>query len=659
MFRTRVRPVALLALFFFALSVFAALASCGLDVSGTVPDEAGADGSRLGDAVVPDVVSDAGRHDVTVDAPGDGPAVDPDPNEPNDTTPTVIPIVSDAGTQSGSHQGVIATPGDVDRFSFAVAAGTFVVYARVTAPALVPETNVRLRYALHGPGLAGPVLATGEATDGGVVDLGTARLVTGAQAGAYALVVSALPPPGGGVAPADPRLVYTVEVRILPVDDVHEPNDAASAAVVRNLASPGASSTTSVGGRVGWVGDADWFRVDLAAASEPTVLSYRLAPKGPGRFPRLPGPKGIRVRAMTAVTDGATVEARRTACKTNAATCPKGYEAAAAEWVSQVEALCDAPAGPMCLRSARIEHQPHVALSNFGGAIAVPPHAATVSFFFVVDDVDADGADDVPYALDVSWSSDPDEASRTSGGVEQETSFPLVLDPGTTYPTPAAEVPAITGRLTYGFGLGSSLDPASSDAVRGPDDYDATPSDEDVYRIQLPSLAAPEDRTWALSWTVDTEGSATRAHDLLIDVTFCDGDLLDNDGQCTKVSARGDGTPIRFTSPGLSVPWPTRPNGAPIAHFSQATASTGDLDAGTLVTSSTSTARAEACFCLEPRFVRGGTVVLRVRAADRRSYAPSTYSLRTSFLSYPQHASCPAPPMLPDGGIEPGCRFAR
>ena len=605
--RTRVRPAALLACLFALLTVLGALASCGLDVEGVEPVEAGADGARA-DGARPD---DASHADAAADANGDADAdadadanvLDPDPNEPNDTTPTPIPLAQDGGVRSGTKQGVLATPGDVDRFSFDVEAGTHVVYARVTAPALVPETNLRLRYALHGPGLAAPVLATGEATDGGAVDLATARLVTNAQPGTYSVVVSAVPP-SGGVAPGDPNLTYTVDVRVVTVDDAFEPNDTVAAAATKVLTGPSPASTTTFTGRVGWVGDEDWFRMDVPAFTEPTVLTYRLVPKDPGRFPRLPGPKGIRVRAMTTVTAGATLAEWRLACKTDTTACPKGYEAAAPEWVSAVEALCDTPAAPMCLRSARVEHAPHPALSNFAGAIAIPPHGGTMSIYFVVDDADSDGADDVPYVLEATWSSDPDETSRFTGGVEQETPITLAVDPGTTYPLPAPEIAAVTGRLTYGFGLRSSLDPSSPDAVRGPDDYDAVPSDEDVYRLQLPAVSPPEDRTWVLSWSVDTEGSTTPAHDLVVDVTFCDGDVLDGSGQCMKGAARGDGTPFRFTSPGVTVPWPLRPAGAPIAHFSQTTSTTGDPGAGTLVTNVTSTARAEACLCFEPRFVR-------------------------------------------------------
>jgi len=658
MVRTRVRPSAIAFVLASLLTSLAGLASCGLDISGSALDDAGSDGARLedrfvpGDGSVPDIDADADAEDARAEAA----TTDPDPNEPNDATPTPIPLTDDGGVRTGTAQGVLATPGDVDRFSFDVAAGTHVVHARVTAPALVPETHVRLRYELHGPGLAGPILASGEAKDGGAVDLATALLVTAPTGGPYVLVVAGVPP-AGETAPGDPRLVYTVEVRILTVDDALEPNDSESTATVRSLAAPAASSTTTFTGRVGWVRDADWYRVDLAPSSEPTVVDFRLTTKGPGRFSRLPGPKDVRLRAMTSVTAGATIEARRTACKTSPAVCPKGYEEAGPGSVAQVEALCDAPAGPMCLRSARIEHAPHAALSNFAGTIPIPPHGSAISIYFVVDDVDADGADDVPFALDVTWLPDADEASRMSGGAEQEMPVTLASDPGTTYPAPDPDVAPITGRLSYGFGLRSSLDPSSPESVRGPDDYDATPSDEDVYRVLLPSLPPPEERTWALAWTIDTQGSAVRAHDLVVDVTFCDGDVV-NDGSCAAVSTRGDGSPIRLTSPGLAVPWPVRPNGAPIDHFSQMTTSSGDLDAGTLVTSSASTARAEACLCLEPRFIRGGTALLRVRAADRRSYAPSTYAIRTSYVAYPQHVSCPAPPMLADGGVLPGCRFA-
>jgi len=285
MSRTRGRQAALLAVVFSLIAILASVVSCGTDPS-VAPPDAGADveaGAAPSDA--PTSPADAGA-----DREADAPFVEPDDNEPNDAVPTPIPLVEDGGVRTGRGDGVLATPGDVDRFTFDVPRGTHVVYARVTAPALVPETSVRLRYELSAPGDGAPLLASGEATDGGAVDLGTARLVTTAAGGACSLVVSGLAP-AGGVADGDPRLAYDVDLRILPVEDALEPNDTRPASVARTIVNAAASSTRFTG-RVGWVGDEDWFRVDLAASIEPRcsrIASVRAAGRA---FPACPARTG-------------------------------------------------------------------------------------------------------------------------------------------------------------------------------------------------------------------------------------------------------------------------------------------------------------------------------------------------------------------------------
>ncbi len=615
-----------------------------------LPASCGGDGATLDpSSVEADAGPDAESEQEGGALPDASPFVEPDPNEPNDTTPTVVVLTpGQDGTASGDSGGFIATPGDVDRFAVEVPSGGEVLYVRVTAPSLAPAAATGLRYELRGPG--GAVLAQGEQTDRAApVDLGTAQRIT--TPGRHEIIVR------GTTAAGEPRRRYEVVVQTLPVADAFEPNDSHAAAAAHQLVAPGGAAK-SLTGRVGWVGDQDWFRVLLPASARPSVLSYRLVPTGPGRFPRLPGPADLRLRVVSSVTKGSDAGARKAACKTDETACPKGHGGAPA-WITKIDGLCDATDPPLCLHAERAEHGAHAKLSNFAGALPIPPHASPYQLAFVIESAGGSGADDVPYSLEVAWSDDPDEAGRTSGGVEQPTSLSFAGDPdGATYPAPPAAATVLSGALTYGFGLSTSLPPTSAEAARGPDDYDAIPSDVDTYVLALPSaLSEPLDRTWALQWSVTTTNDTVPAHDLAIDAELCDGDVLAG-GVCTPVTTRPNGQPIRLAHPGIAVPWPNRDAGATIAHFDRASSPSGSLDAGTYALTTTSTAVPEGCLCLEPRFVRGGFVVLRVRATDRRHYGPATYTVRTAYTSYPKAPGCPSP-VANGSGFLPGCALLK
>ena len=44
----------------------------------------------------------------------------------------------------------------------------------------------------------------------------------------------------------------------------------------------------------------------------------------------------------------------------------------------------------------------------------------------------------------------------------------------------------------------------------------------------------------------------------------------------------------------------------------------------------------EGCPCLEPRFLRGGVLRMRVSAVERTAYAPVRYTLRTAWDDHPR-----------------------
>ncbi|MDY7226531.1 cell-cell cohesion protein MtsF [Hyalangium rubrum] len=591
----------------------------------------------------------------------------PDANEPNDTPEqaTALTLAPQNGVEVATQSGFLSTGGDVDRFSFTVPAGK-IAYVRLSAPELTPPSAYRLSYVLVRP--------DGTAEDEGVVantrlavDLATARKVR--SAGPWTVLVRGYRPPNEtGTIPGDLRLQYQLEVRVMDeqdAQDTNNDNNSYERPVVRTIGgAPGA--TTSFTGRLGSVPDTDWYGVDVPVFDKPSVLYYRLVPgTGGGRFPPLPGLVDRQVNVLTQVSAG-TVEDSRVACATNAQVCPKGYgEVPAAR--SLVESFCGGTV-PLCLQSAREEDSNFPNLRNFEGAIPVPAHGATARYLFGVQDTGNNWADDRDYVLQVTWLADQDDADRAPTGTEQPTPLTFANDTnGTTFPVPPGNATALNGVLTHGFGRLQADDRTTGRGVRGPRDYDAVPSDVDSYLLSIEgSQPAPQDRAWALQWTVQHLPDGGMPHGLALDLTFCDGDRMDS-GVCTPVSTGSRNSPLTLAYRGEPLrAWHT-PSGT--------LSGLQPLYSRQVVGNSTVfTVQPYACSCLEPRFVRGGTVRVDVSATERESYERVNYSVRTAYTAYPQSYAtdggmrmCPAPQQdggtaLPDGGTSPttwapGCRF--
>jgi hypothetical protein len=582
----------------------------------------------------------------------------PDTNEPNDTQATPLTLQAQGPVQVATASGYLATTDDVDRFSFNVPANK-VAYLRLFAQELRPPPPYRLSYKLLRPD--GTAEAEGQVPNSSVAaDLATARRVK--TAGTWTLMVQGYkvandPNPVQG----DLRLQYNVEVRILDEQDPQDlngDNDIIDRALVRTIgASPGSSTTFS--GRIGSVPDADWYGVDVPASTQPTVLYFRLAQSaGSGRFPPLPGFVDRQVRVFTQVTQGPALPDWRVACVSDATVCPKGYsEAPNAQQL--VDAYCNTSNPPLCLRVTREEEpQNFPNLRNFEGAIPVPPHNTTARYYFVVQDDGNNWADDKDYNLVVSWQDDADDAARYSGGAEQATPLALANDSsGSTFPAPPASATALNGQLTHGFGRLQAEDRATGRGVRGPQDYDAVPSDVDSFVLNLPTgLPDPIDRTWAIQWTVQNLADGGLPHGLALDLTFCDADRADGGAGCAPVKTGSRGAPLTLAYRGD----PLRAWHSPSGSFSGLQPLYSRQVSGG---STVFTVLPYACSCLEPRFIRGGTVRVDVSATERTDYERVNYSVRTAYTDYPKSygsdggtRSCPAPQM--DGGTWiPGCRF--
>lgn len=585
----------------------------------------------------------------------------PDVNEPNDTTPTALPLASQGGSvQAGTITGYIATAGDVDRYSFSVAANQ-VGWLRVSAQPLSPPTPFRLSYELLAPD--GTRVAEDQAPNNVVaVNLSTARRLK--QAGTWQLVVRAYRRATDPVAPeGDLRQQYTVEVRTMPEEDASElssNNDTFATARVQTLPNNPGNASVSFTGRLAAVPDPDWYAVEVPASSQHTVLRYSLVvPPSTGRFPPLSGLVDRQLRVLTRVP-GTDTEARQ-ACLSQLSACPRGYDPQDTLLRDLVNGYCTSTSTPpLCLRSGRDEAEEFSNLRNFGGTLPVPPHPTSLTYYFLVQDSGNNWADDRDYRLEVQWLQDADEDSRSSGGAEQPTVRPLAEDPsGATYPAPPGGAAyEVGGVLSYGHGrtVGEGLD--RSAYVRGPDDYDAVPTDVDSYTFQLPTgLSEPLDRTWALQWEVQRLDDGGTPADLALELTFCDGDRLDG-GTCTPVrtTSRGNALVLAYRDDNLAS-WQTPPNTftglQPLYERTQSASAT------------TVTLRPYACTCLEPRFIRGGTLDVAVSAVDRTDHVPVQYTLRTAYTDYPKSyatdggtATCPAP-QLDAGTWLPGCLFTR
>jgi hypothetical protein len=597
----------------------------------------------------------------------------PDVNEPNDAPNQATPLSlsTQNGLQVATINGHLATNGDVDRYSFNVPVNK-VAYVRLSAPELTPPPAYRLSYVLLRPD--GTADAEGRVPNATIAaDLATARKVR--EAGNWTVVVQGYRPANDTTTvPGDLRLQYTLDVRVmdeLDAQDTNGNNDLVERALVRTIGA-GPGSATTFTGRIGSVPDPDWFAVEVPALLQPSVLHYRLTwSTAAGRFPPLPGLQDRQVRVLTFVTTGATVSDWRVACVSDPVACPKGYsEAPGAR--SLVESYCNSPTfSPMCLQSAREEEpQRFATLRNFEGAIPVPPHNNTVRYHFLVQDDGNNWADDRDYTLRVSWQDDADDSARYNGNVEQPTVAGLAQDPNPAqnFPNPPTGTTELNGVLTHGYGRLPVDDRDEGKGVRAPADYDAIASDVDSYTLTLPNnLTEPLDKTWELQWRVQNLPDGGMPHGLALDLTFCDGDAQSG-GVCKPVTTGSRGAPLTLSYRGD----PLRAWHTPSGSFSGLQPLYKREVAGGFTTV---TVQPYACSCLEPRFIRGGTMQVDVTAAERESYERVNYSVRTAYADYPQSygadggttRQCPPPRMdggtaLPDGGTSPigyvpGCRF--
>lgn len=216
----------------------------------------------------------------------------PDSNEPNDTVANATPIPLSGGV--GTAIGYLATPNDVDMYTFTVPAGRQIVYVDVNAPALSPPAPPQLLLSYQLFDQTNTKISEAQALPLLAADLATARLSN--IGGSYRLVVQGFKTSPTQSVPGDVRFKYTVTIKTLNDLDTNEPNDSITAAQATPY-SLGNGATLSKTGRISYVGDADWYILNLPAAGTASTLHYTLTPSGTaGRFPPLPGPLDRLVR---------------------------------------------------------------------------------------------------------------------------------------------------------------------------------------------------------------------------------------------------------------------------------------------------------------------------------------------------------------------------
>lgn len=565
----------------------------------------------------------------------------PDSNEPNDATPTAITLTASGAIQQGMGTGYLATPDDKDVFSFPVSGARQIIYVRISSAMtnLMPPLAYRMAYTLKDP--MGRPVAEGVMDNQFLqVDLSTARLSAGD--GTYTLEVygyktaQQMTP-----APGDLRLKYDVDVRVMPDLDMSESstgNDSAATARPTNLV---LNTPTTLTGRISYIPDTEYFRLNLPGRSGPATLRYELLPStGTGRFPPLSQIPTRQIRVVQEITTGATVQDRQNACISNAAVCPRSFTDPLSSEGQLVLGVCRSPGidPPHCVLGERNEENQIPALAsqkNFVGAI---PVASTVTSLIIAYGDTGRGrlkwADDRDWSIRVVLEADPDEQR------------PAVTQ--VTLGTP----PTVTGVISHGYGKTLEFDDLNMGrGIRGPNDYDATETDVDRFRFDFPNAMAG-DQAWNLEWVFGSPDSGSPPGELALEMTFCQMTL--GDGGCT--GSRGIITP---TYGKTLTPWYLPPVLANTEVQFVATRNGGETRV-----------RVEpvACYCFPRAVVASGQVLMNVLAVDRTSNDSIPYSITQSVGAYPTSypnrdggagmSSCPP---TTDGGVDGGsaggCRF--
>jgi hypothetical protein len=571
---------------------------------------------------------------------------DPDPNVgPN---PVPIALTGPSDDLSGAPPpGYLSTNGRTDRFTVAVPGGAReILYMHLTAgcvgdggtPQLcVPSPNYLMAYTINDPN--GIPVASDKMTNVFLpIDLATARLAL--TPGNYEIDVTGVDPNGAGTAMGDLRVQYTLSVQVLIDKDLNEPNDTLSTATPVTMPGPATypaglgTMTVTKTGRISYVTDPDWFQINFGASAQPTLLHYKLTwGAGPGRFPPLfPPPWARQLQLFKQITTGATPMDRTNTCLNDNVACPKSYDATQTSQQILVQTFCSiydpldaGNAGvPRCILSDREEDlafdtpvQP-ADLHNFEGMI--PVAAGTTQYFLVVQAqgvAPAPGwADDVDYNLTLEWLTSPEKAPQVLT-IDEAGSWTAPYSPGAT---------TVTGSIAAGYGPIIYNMPDGGQGVRAPLDYDGVISQRDSYEFDFPAGAS--DRAWELEWEVANDSNGNQIYDVALEVTFCDGTMPGTLPPCAPGSPvlDGNGNPQVIAYDPNAGQW--------FNSQGQFGAAQNPWSHSTGGATTTTYASDFSCMCIQKPYALGGKFLVNVLGADRDSYLPATYTLRTALAPY-------------------------
>lgn len=569
---------------------------------------------------------------------------DPDVNEPNDTTPTPIPLTGPLTGEQGTQGGYLATIGDVDLFSIQSPGANYVMWIRVEEdPAFPapPPHRYRLEYFLKDP--TGVVVATDSSSAGSLfsqnlVQIGTARLLQ--SAGTYTLLVRGYIDPNNSTVlpPGDLNFKYKVEVIIVPLQDPSEPNNKIEDAKAKPspdlTLSPGGSGTIT--GRISFVPDPDWYRVRLNGdpSGRPHLLHYKVVPSNaPARFPPVPGNKDRVLYVTTEIPNGAQGEC----AAGDAGVCIISADPNNYNYPIAVN-TCSAPT-PQCLQSTRYENYDATPkfpnLANFEGVLQVPPHAAIVDYYFHFEDDGTNWADDTDYTIQVDWRSEPDPPEAVP-----DPDRPTVLAAG------EGSTP-MNGYLSYGIGAtDTSLGIAPITDVR---DYDGRGDDVDRFAVTIPAAVTAEQELF-FRWKIPSPSLAGMPYDLGMRFAFC---VPDGGVACATIQDRtlsgGSQLGLIYSPDPVTSWWNSSSTGIP---NEPAYDRTFDMVGGDVIT----TLRPYACGCLENRLIAqggGGTMYVSVFPINRQTWNTAIpYTVEAGYGPYPYTfttvpggtmATCPTP----------------
>jgi hypothetical protein len=553
----------------------------------------------------------------------------PDLNEPNDQTATPIAITAMGAASVGSSTGFLATDDDVDLFSFPMTlAGRRIIYLHLTEVGTHPTNPpppYRLAYTLYDPSDV-PIAEGVMDNEFLPIDLATAHLAP--SMGSYKIKVSGYKMDGATTAvQGDLRVQYKVEVQLLPDLDMQEPNDTLANAKPVTISPNG--SVTLVG-KLAHVPDEEWFVVSLPSRSTPSTFRYRItAATTGGRFAPLSGTPGRQLRVTKRVTIGATSADRRAACIGNPVACPKAFDAE----LGLIQDICQSSDPAPCLWAQRNEELPRIAqLRNFVGALPVAANTPTEFLVMFRDEGKGNSkyADDRDWTMELEWRDDPDEASRGAGPTA------VTLGPATT---------VSTGELTYGYGNYRDADWfMSTEGLRGLGDYDAIPTDKDVFEFGFGG--AMGEQGWELSWTLQhsSDGGTKPPGELAFELTFCSTGAVPDGGLCAGAQNRI----FAFNDQSLT-PW-YLPQSASNGRALFTRQNTGSA--------TTYTVTPVGCSCFSAARTAPGSFFANVAAIHRLTNDPIRYQISQRVIPYPFSytndggtGTCPV--------VDAGCGFAR